>query len=48
MEESIKIIQHTEEVHSGIRHGRILNEDVQLGKCFESFVDRQKSKGITA
>ena len=35
MEESIKIIQHTEEVHSGIRHGRILNEDVQLGKCFD-------------
>lgn len=49
MEESIKIIQQpTEEPPSGVRHGRILNEDIQLGKCFESFVEQQKSKGITA
>ncbi len=48
MEESIKIIQPTEEVLSGVRHGRILNEDVHLGKCFDSFVEQQKCKGITA
>lgn len=42
MEESIKIIQHTEEVHSGIRHGRILNEDVQLGNASNlSWTDRK-------
>ena len=48
MEESIKIIQTTEEPASCTGRGHILNADVQQGACFNSFVEQQKSKGITA
>lgn len=48
MEESIKILQSAEEPFSGTGHGHILNNDVQQGKCFNAFVEQQKSKGITA
>jgi len=49
MEESIKIIQQpSEEPFSGTGHGHVLNSDVQLGECFESFVEQKKSNGITA
>lgn len=48
MEESIKIIRPTDEPLSGIRHGHILNNGVLSGKCFDTFVDQQKNKGVTA
>ncbi len=48
MEESIKIIKTTDASSSGMGHGHILNHNVQAGKCFNSFVEQQKSKGITA
>lgn len=48
MEESIKIMRPTDESLSGIRHGHILNNGVQSGKCFDTFVDQQKNKGVTA
>ncbi len=47
MEESIKIIQTTEEPASCTGHGHILNGDVQQGACFNAFVQQQKNKGIT-
>ena len=47
MEESIKIVQIAGTTLPGIRHGHILNSDIQLGDCFNSFVDRQKQKGVT-
>ena len=48
MEESIKIIRPTDESLSGIRHGHILNNGVLSGKCFDTFLDQQKNKGVTA
>lgn len=48
MNESITIITGTESVNRGIRHGRILNPNVEFGDFFNSFVEKQKTKGVSA
>lgn len=48
MDESITIMSSTESADSGIRHGRILNPNVEFGDFFNSFVEKQKAKGVSA
>ena len=48
MNESITIITGTESANSGIRHGRILNPNVEFGDFFNAFVEKQKTKGVSA
>lgn len=48
MNESLTILSGTEGRNSGIKHGHILNPNVESGKFFEAFVDKQKYKGVSA
>lgn len=48
MDESITILNGKEPINSGIRHGRVLNPNVESGDFFNAFVEKQKTKGVTA
>lgn len=47
MEETIIIIQDAGGAGKNTAHGHILNAGVELGICFNNYVDRQKQKGVT-
>lgn len=48
MNDSLTIIKGTEPINSGIRHGHILNPNVEFGDFFNAFVEKQKTKGVSA
>ena len=48
MNENLTIITGRESTNSGIRHGHILNPNVEFGDFFNAFVEKQKSKGVSA